>query len=130
MPLFIDLPRKTKKDKRCYLNLNAYRNWHHITSNQVKHAYAEIAFPKLEGLKIDSPVMLTFTLFTPTSRRIDRANPLCIHEKFFCDAMVTAGVIVDDCDDDIHSSHYYSGGKDAVNPRVDILLEWDLEIKL
>lgn len=34
---FVDLPKKTKKDKRVHLNLNTYRNLHHIISNQSKN---------------------------------------------------------------------------------------------
>lgn len=120
MPLFVMLPRKTKPDRKYILNLNAYRNWKPIVSNLVKIAYCQVAAPKLKGLRFDEPIRLRFTLFTPTARRIDRANPLCIAEKFFCDAMVSAGVIDDDNDEYILSTTYQSGGKDAANPRVEI----------
>jgi len=120
MPLAVYLPRKTKADQKYIINLNNYRNWNFIVSNQVKKAYAKIAEPKIKDFKFYLPVELTFILWKRDRRLIDRANPLCIHEKFFCDALTTYGCIQDDNDDFIHSTHYYTGGIDRANPRVDI----------
>jgi hypothetical protein len=78
---------------------------------------------QLEGIKFDSPIKLTFTVFKSSNRKIDRANILCITEKFFCDALVEYGCIVDDNDEYIISTSYYTGGVDKVNPRVEIKVE-------
>jgi len=123
MPLYIDLPRKTKKDKRCYINMNQYRNLHYLINNQLKKAYKEIARPKLEGIVFDNPVELTFVLWKKDKRKGDRANPLSIHEKFFCDALTECGSIPDDNDQFIHATHYYTGGIDKENPRVEIIVK-------
>ena len=40
-PLYVMLPRKTKGDKKMIINLNGYRNWHYIISNDVKKQYKE-----------------------------------------------------------------------------------------
>ena len=121
-PLFVMLPRKTKADKRVALNLNVYRNLHYLVNNQVKQVYNELMAPQLEGIVFDKPIKITFTLYKRDKRRVDRANILSIVEKFFCDAMVKSGCIVDDNDDYILETHYKTGGIDKNNPRVDIVV--------
>jgi len=120
MPLAVYLPRKTKEDKKLIINLNNYRNWSFIVSNLAKKAYFEIAEPKIKDLSFGLPLKLKFTLWKASKRKIDRSNPLSIHEKFFCDALTQAGCIEDDNDKFIHSTHYYTGGVDRENPRVEI----------
>lgn len=124
MPLHITTGKV--KIKKNYINLNQYRNWHYQVNNNIKIAYKEIAEVKLKELGIDSfknRIRLTFTLWKRDKRRGDRANPLSIHEKFFCDALVECGAMPDDNDDFIESTHYYTGGIDKENPRVDVLIE-------
>ena len=119
-PLFVDLPRKTKKDKRVYLNLNYFRNLHFVVNNQAKVIYCSQMRKQLEGLKLKTPIVLTFILYRKDKRKGDRANPLSICEKFFCDALVHWKCLKDDKDEFIESSHYYTGGVDKENPRVEI----------
>jgi len=104
------------------LNLNQYRNWHYINSNNAKRAYKESLKPQLENLKFDKPITLHFKLFKGSKRRIDRANVLSIHEKFFCDAMTEYGCIPDDNDEFIKETKYTSGSIDKDNPRVEITI--------
>ena len=120
MPLAVYLPRKTKADQKYIINLNNYRNWNFIVNNQIKKAYSEVAKDKVQDLKFNLPIDLKFTLWKRDNRLIDRANPLCIHEKFTCDALVEYGCIPDDNDKFIHSTHYYTGGFDRDDPRVEI----------
>lgn len=47
-PLQVILPRKTKADKICRLNLNSYRNRVFIVNNQIKVAYNEIMSEKVK----------------------------------------------------------------------------------
>lgn len=126
MPLYVMLPRKTKPDVKKIINLNYYRNWHRMTESQVKKAYAKIAIDKLKGLKFKPPIKILLTYFKPTARRSDRSNVLCIHEKYFCDAMVEAGCIEDDNDKFLFSTKYEGGEKDKNNPRVEILIMEDM----
>ena len=125
-PLFVVLPRKTKADRKIIINLNNYRNWHYITSNNAKIKFKEEMQSQLEGLKLQTPISITFTLFKKTKRISDRSNVLSIIEKFWCDAMVEHGCIEDDNDNFIKASHYYSGGVDKDNPRVEVEI---IEIK-
>lgn len=119
MPLFVMVPRKTMPDKKYIINMNYYRNWHRMTENQIKNQYAEIVKPQVEGMSFKK-VELTFTLFKGSKRRMDRANVLSIHEKYFCDALVHAGCLEDDNDDFLEATHYYTGGIDRENPRVEV----------
>jgi len=118
MPLYFDIGKK--KVKRMYINLNAYRNWHFIVSNNVKKLYKDTAYNQIKDLKFNNRIRLEFVLWKKDKRRIDRANPLSIHEKFFCDALTETGCIPDDNDEFIVSTTYKTGGIDKINPRVDI----------
>lgn len=122
LPLYIDLPRKTKKDKRVYVNLNIYRNLHHVINNQVKKLYKEQVTPQLRGLRFDR-VKLHFKLFKKTKLKSDKANFLSVQEKYVCDAMVALGVIEDDNDEYIIEQHYYPTERDKENPRVEMIIE-------
>jgi hypothetical protein len=83
---------------------------------------------QLIGKKFATPISLIFCLYKGSSRIIDRANILCIVEKFFCDALVHYECIEDDNDDYILSSEYITSGIDRKNPRVEILIkEWENE---
>ena len=122
-PIYIDISRETKKDKRIYLNLNVYRNLHYIVNNQAKHIYLETIKTQIEKLRFDNQIEIHFTLFEKSKRKVDRSNVLSIVEKFFCDSLVTCGCLDDDNDNFIKSTHYYSGGVDSKNPRVEILIK-------
>lgn len=116
------LPRKTKPPKKAIINLNNYRNWNYIISNQAKHEYKNVLRPQLQGLKLAHPISLYFVLYKGSNRKSDRANVLSIQEKFFCDALVEYGCIPDDSDDFIVSTTYVSGWVDKDNPRVELII--------
>jgi len=122
LPLSITLPRKTKKDKVCYLNLNNYRNWDFFLSNDLKKRYREALADQLTGVKVSTPCRLKFTLYRKDRRMGDRANYLCVQEKFFCDAMTHYGCWPDDTDKYIISSEYHTGAISKDNPRVEVEL--------
>ena len=118
LPLAVVLPRKTKKNKRIILNLNNYRNWSFFLSNDVKKKYCEVMQGQLQGLRIDVPIKLRFTLYRGNKHYGDRANVLCVQEKMFCDALTHYGVILDDNDGVILETVYRTGEMDKENPRV------------
>ena len=41
-PMYIDLERKTKKDRRVYINMNSYGNVNHFINNQVKIKFKNV----------------------------------------------------------------------------------------
>lgn len=122
-PLYVTLSRDQKNGKKYIINMNNYRNWHYRTSNSIKIKYKEILKSQLAGTKIEIPLKLTFVYYKSSNRRTDRANVLSIHEKFFCDALVDYGCILDDNDRYITQTTYKSGGVDKKNPRVEIIIE-------
>jgi len=121
-PIYIILPRKTKKDKKIALNLNVYRNLHFQINNQMKEKYNQIMSEQLNGKVFDVIKNIEFVLYKPSRRKIDRSNILCIVEKFFCDALVNCGCIKDDDDNYIKSTAYRTDGIDIKNPRCEIFI--------
>ena len=122
-PIYLTIPRKTKKDKVYSLNLNTYRNLHFIVNNQLKEIYEQQMYEKLKNVYFNNPVRLTFVLYKRDRRIIDRSNFLCIVEKFFCDCLTKFSCIPDDNDKYIVSTIYKTGGIDPKNPRVEIQIE-------
>lgn len=121
MPLRVEIG--VKKKRLMSINLNQYRNWHYQVSNQVKTRYQKIviAILKHEKVKpIDFPIEITLKLYKKNKRLTDKSNFLCIHEKFFCDALTKAGIIPDDNDNYIIQTTYLPTEIDKLNPRVDI----------
>ncbi len=121
MPLSLQLG-KSSKSKVYHINLNNYRKWHFQTSNPLTKKYKLYAFPQIHKLRFHKKIKLEFVMWRGDKRRIDRANVLSIHEKFFCDALVETGCIRDDDDEWIESTLYRTGGIDMNNPRVDIII--------
>lgn len=119
-PLYFTLG--VKKPKRHYINLNGYRNWHFLVSNKLKAMYKDAVKSQLEGIKLNTPIILSFHLVKPTLRKTDRSNPLSIHEKFFCDALVELGCIPDDNDDYIEKTDGYTSSYEKGNGRVEITI--------
>lgn len=95
---------------------------HYLVYNQAKILYKELMSGQLKGNKFEKPIEIEFVLYKGSRRRIDRSNFLSIVEKFFCDAMTELGVIEDDNDKFITSTHYRTGGIDTKNPRVEIFI--------
>ena len=122
LPLWVILPRKTKKDKKMALNLNIYRNLNFMVNNQMKHIFKEQVAPRLVGLKIDTPIEITYTVFYPTKRLADISNVCCVVDKFFCDTLVETGVLEDDNYTYIPKVIYAFGGIDKDNPRCEAVI--------
>ena len=120
LPAKITLPRKTKADKVYHINLNNYRNWHYIISNQIKQAYADAISPQLIGIKFRTKIGLEFTLFRKDKRKVDRANILSIHEKFFCDALQKMDCLPDDSDEWIDSTLYLTSPEKSLDNYVEV----------
>jgi Holliday junction resolvase RusA-like endonuclease len=125
LPLFIELPRKTKKNKRIYLNQNIFRNLHHRSINEAKHKYKDIVeilvknhLPMPEG-----KLLFTYTLFPKSKRRMDLSNSLSAIQKFTDDALSELGIIEDDDYTVVAEVNYRFGCVDPINPRCELVIE-------
>lgn len=119
-PLYIDLPRKTKKAKRIYINMNTYRNLHYVVSNKVKKMYLEAVREQLEGITIQTPVCVTYKVFKGTARRLDKMNVVAITSKFLLDAVTELGCWEDDNDEHVKTEIIWSTEIDRGHPRVEV----------
>ncbi len=121
-PLYIDLPRKTKKDRRVYINMNSYRNLHYLVSNSVKREYKEALREQLDGVTIETPVDVTYQVFKGSKRRLDKMNVIAVTSKFLLDAITEYGCWEDDNDDYVKTETLLPTKYDKENPRVEVII--------
>jgi Holliday junction resolvase RusA-like endonuclease len=122
-PYALVLPRKKGKDKRISINLNTYRNLHFQINNQCKRLYKELMREQLEGLTIDTPVEVTYQVFKPTRRSLDKMNVVSIASKYFLDAVTEYGCWEDDNDENIKTEIILPTQIDRDNPRIEITIK-------
>ena len=123
-PLFVMLPRKTKKaSKRVSLNMNTYRNLHHRTSNDAKKAYTELVREQLIDLDIQTPVEITYKVYKASNRRLDKMNVISVVSKFLLDAITEYGCWEDDNDIYVKTETILPTELDRVNPRVEVIIK-------
>ena len=121
-PLYIDLPRKTKKDKRVYLNLNSYGNVNSFVNNEVKKAYLEMIREQVEGKVIHTPVEIHYQVFKQSKRRLDKMNVIAVTSKYLLDALTNLKCWEDDNDDYVKTETILPTVLDRDNPRVEITI--------
>ena len=122
-PLYIDLPRKTKKDKRVYINLNAYRNLHFLVNNQVKKMYLQAIREQINSKVIETPVTISYKVYKPTKRRLDKMNVISVTSKYLLDAITELGCWEDDNDEFVKTETILPTEYDKGNGRVEIIIE-------
>jgi len=125
LPLQVMIPRKTCEDKRVILNLNVYRNAHHMTLNQAKiemGKHVSIAIKECGGDAPSPPYRLVYTVFPSTGRAFDLGNVCSIIQKFTDDALIEMGIIKDDNYKVIREVIYRFGEVDKENPRAELEL--------
>lgn len=110
------------KTKKFIYNLNVYRNAHYRTLHKVKIEYASQVSDQIKDVFPMDRISLTYILYPKTRRRTDLANVLSIHDKFFCDALVSQGKLPDDDYTHVIQTTYKFGKVDKENPRVEILI--------
>ena len=121
----IDLPLEVyyTKNKKFILNLNNYRNAHYRILSNAKKIYADNLVERISHPKYEEPVVLTYTYYAKSKRRLDVSNPCSIIDKFTCDALVKAGVLEDDSSKQIKKVIYKYGGIDKENPRCELVIK-------
>jgi hypothetical protein len=123
LPFSVTIPRKTKDDKVFNLNLNIYRNAHHMTLNQAKILWKDVvkdAVSRSETRPCVAPMVFIYTAYPATNRKFDLGNVLSIIQKFTDDALIEMGLINDDSYKVIPAIKYLFGGVDKENPRVEL----------
>lgn len=121
-PVYIIVPRKTKKDRKYSLNLNQYRNWKFMVSNMLKDTFSEGMRRVLSDVKLKDELYITYKYYKGSNRRSDKNNVISIVDKFFCDSLVKYDIIPDDNDNIIISTHNHQTEIDKLNPRVEARL--------
>ena len=122
-PYALVLPRKKGKDKKISINLNTYRNLHFQVNNQCKKMYKEMMREQLENRKIDTPVEITYQVFKPSKRSLDKMNVVSIASKYFLDAVTEYGCWDDDNDDNVKTEIILPTEIDRDNPRIQITIK-------
>ena len=122
-PYALVLPRKKGKDKKISINLNTYRNLHFQVNNQCKKMYKEMMREQLENRKIDTPVEITYQVFKPSKRSLDKMNVVSIASKYFLDAVTEYGCWDDDNDDNVKTEIILPTEIDRDNPRIEITIK-------
>lgn len=122
-PLYIDIERKTMKDKRYYINMNTYRNLHHRVNSQLKKMYKEAIREQLEGVIIDTPCEIVYRVIKPTKRRLDKMNVISVTSKYLLDAITELGCWEDDSDEFVKTETILPTEYDKNNGRVEILIK-------
>lgn len=102
VPLFVTLPRKTKKDKKVWLNINIYRNLHYIIENQCKESFFKQIQPLLPKDRLNT-LEVSFQLYKCKRKdggikKLDKSNVYAVLSKYFFDSLVLNGNIPDDND--------------------------------
>lgn len=121
LPLHLKVGKR--KVKNLPLNLNHYRNAHFHVLNNMKVQFKEAISSQLNFSKLEEPVKISYVLYPPTRREIDIANVLCIVDKYFCDALVEAGLLEDDNFNYLPQVEFLFGGVDRVNPRAEAFIK-------
>ena len=120
LPVYIDVPKKTKKDQRVYLNLNVYRNLNSFLNGQTKTLFGERVGWLFRGKKFRTPLRMIFTYYSGSKMKKDLSNVCIVVDKFICDVLVKEGCIEDDSIAEIPEVDYRYGGLDPGNARVDL----------
>ena len=132
LPLFVWQRRKTKPDKKIYLNKNIERNLHFQIYRKLKQEYKEDVREALyminEGMNPIHPIMhppfrCTYTLFPATKRKVDIVNPLSIVCKFAEDALTELGFWEDDNMEYVPEVNMRWGNVDKDNPRCELTIK-------
>jgi len=122
-PLYITIERKTKPDKKVFVNMNTYRNLHFQINNNVKVKYKELLKEQLEGVKIKTPVEITYKVYKARNTTLDKMNVVSITSKYLLDAITQYGCWTDDNDDFVKRETIMPTELDRKNPRVEVFIK-------
>lgn len=119
LPLSVPVSGKSK----FFLNLNQYRNAHHMSLNKAKIVFKELVQQTVALLPPMKNVRLTYTVYPGTKQAFDVSNVCSVADKFFSDALVELGKLPDDCYHHLAEINYRFGAVDKENPRIEVRIE-------
>ena len=122
VPMYVELPRKTKKNLNVWLNMNRFMNLHFLVKNNAKKVFFEVMRDQLEGVKIDTPVDITYQLFSPDKRKRDKMNAIAVVSKFMLDAITHYGCWEDDNDEFVKTETLLPTVYDKGNGRIEVII--------
>ena len=121
---FFVAPLKVNKSKFKYflLNLNNYRNAHHMVLANTKIEFRNVMNHRYpEPIKaIPGQVKTIYTVYAGSNHAFDIGNISSIVQKYFEDWLVGRGVLADDNIKIITECVYIYGGVDKDAPRVEV----------
>lgn len=122
LPLYWTQEYKTKADKTWLVGMNAYRNWHHFTSNKWKTDFHELVKAQIPA---DSPSFQLFHLDLRIYYKnvCDGSNIAALMEKVVLDTLQKEGILVNDNVKFHLSSTWSVAGQDKTNPRCEITIK-------
>lgn len=117
---------KRKTNKRYWLTMNNYRNWHYQISNKIKVEFKSIVEPQVSILPDLSmmwgQIHLHYIYFPPNRAARDLMNVVSVVDKFFQDALVECGKLEDDDLSIVPSVSCNADSIDTDNPRMEVLI--------
>ncbi len=122
-PLYVMLERKTKPDKKIFVNMNTYRNLHFQINNKVKVKYKESVIEQLKGVTIKTPVEITYKVYKARNNKLDKMNVVSVTSKYLLDAITELGCWTDDNDDFVKTETIMPTEVDREKPRVEVFIK-------
>jgi Holliday junction resolvase RusA-like endonuclease len=122
-PLYVMLERKTKPDKKIFVNMNTYRNLHFQINNKVKIKYKESVKEQLKGVTIKTPVEITYKVYKARNNKLDKMNVVSVTSKYLLDAITELGCWTDDNDDFVKTETIMPTEVDREKPRVEVFIK-------
>lgn len=119
----IDLPLYivNGRNKKYWLTMNNYRNWHYQINNNLKKKFKLSLMPHL-GFRFSNQVHIHYRLFAPDRRKRDLMNNVSVIDKFFQDALVELGCIQEDNVSIVVKITAEYIGIDKDNPRLEAII--------
>ena len=99
------------KGRPLILPSKAHEAWH-------KDALQQLRFAQIKPLKLQDIQIIICTIYPPTMRKYDLSNKF----ESIADLLVDYGLLEDDNADILSKVLLFSGGKDATNPRAEVVI--------
>jgi hypothetical protein len=110
------------KKKSFTINLNVYRNAHFQVLDKAKKEFKRVVKPLLKSVPRLEQCSLEYTYYHGKGKESDTNNVCAVADKFFCDTLVSAGVLLDDGPKYVRVTTFLPGGRDRDDPRIEVTI--------